>query len=238
VFHLHGDKEHWKKYEIEGRHKWGLGGITCTTCGRTWATTGLSYPAVNLSEVPTSERYFSRGGLSVDTLKELKVPLRSIVPVHFILQPGTTFGPFSGTADGHLEDLILPDWILFVRKKALQGLIAAGIKGLVGVPAVLQFLNNTPAEELLELQVEPHSLLAAHVLPPIQERPTCSVCGYQTLKAPSQLALIGTSIPRDMDLFRGRDLTTYIFATERFIEAVEQLGLTGLVYEEVEITQG
>ena len=39
-----------------------------------------------------------------------------------------------------------------------------------------------------------------------------------------------------LDLFRGKDLTTFIFATEHFVNSVEKLGLKGLVYEEVQVT--
>jgi uncharacterized double-CXXCG motif protein len=237
VFRVRRDVEHWSTYHIDGAPRWCLGGITCIACGQTWAAIGLSYHDVDLSDLPGSERYFPRGGLSVEALEASKVALRSKVPAHFLLKPGTTLGPFCGTAKGTLADLVLPDWILFVRKGAFQALIAAGIQGLIGVPARLRFLEKTPPEEFLELQIEPHCILAPHVLPPIEQRPICSVCGHQKLTAPPHVALIGASIPKTTELFRGRDLTTYIFATERFVEAVQRLGLTGLVFKEVEITQ-
>lgn len=237
TYEIRPDEKQWSRYEIDGSHKWGLPGVQCLTCGNTWTSVGLSYPSTDLSSLPTSERYFKKGAVSVEAMEELRRPLRAIMPPDALLKPGSTFGPLSGKAYGQIGDVAFcGSWTLLMRKEALRTLQRAGVQGLVGVPANLKWTRGTVPIELLELNIEPHGLLAPSLLPP-EGVPTCSVCGYRKLKAPTQMVLTHSSLPKGIDIFRGRDFTTHIFATDRFVEAVQKFKLTGILCEEVGITE-
>ena len=57
----------------------------------------------------------------------------------------------------------------------------------------------------------------------------------QINKMPEEIVLKASSIPDDTDVFRGIDLTTAIFATERFLEALRSFGTTDFAFEEVKV---
>lgn len=237
MYQVRPDDANWSHYEIDGSHKWGLPGLQCLACGNTWTSVGLSYPSIDLSGLPTSERYFKRGAVSVEAMEELRRPLRELIPPDSLLKPGSSFGPLIGKAYGPIGDFAFcGSWTVLTRPGALQALQKANIRGLVGVPAQLRWVKRTPPVDLLELDLAAHDRLAPSSLPP-EDVSSCSTCGYQKLKSPERIVLAHSSLPPNKDLFRGYDFTTHIFATDRFVETVHKLGLTGLIFEEVGITE-
>lgn len=237
IYQVQPDDGNWSRYEIDGSHKWGLPGLQCVICGNTWTSVGLSYPSIDLSSLPNSERYFKKGAVSVEAMEELRQPLRGLIPPESLLKPGSSFGPLIGKAYGPIGDFAFcGSWTVLIRPGALRALQKADVQGLVGIPAQLKWIKRTPPVDLLELDLATHSRLASSSLPP-EGIPTCSTCGYRKLKAPERIVLAQSSLPPDKDLFRGRDFTTYIFATSSFVEAVQKLRLTGLIFEEVGIAE-
>jgi hypothetical protein len=65
--------------------------------------------------------------------------------------------------------------------------------------------------------------------------PQCKACCRVAVYIPEKFIIRQSSIPSDVDIFRDRLLTTFIFATERFVEAVKRLELTGLEFREVDV---
>jgi hypothetical protein len=47
--------------------------------------------------------------------------------------------------------------------------------------------------------------------------------------------LKASSIPTDVDVFRGLDLPAFVFATERFVDALRGAGVAGFTATEVEV---
>ena len=125
-------------------------------------------------------------------------------------------------------------WILLARETAFRRLEESGMRGLLGVPVDLRF-KDARKENYVEIEMRPRATIARHILGANTEA-SCLTCGYSKISLPDPLLLERTSIPMDMELFRGNELTTHIFATERFKVAVERLGLTGLPFEEIQLT--
>ncbi len=235
VYEVRPDDAKGRHYEIDGKHKWGLPGIQCLSCGNTWVSVGLAYPSTDISRLPTSERYCKNGAASVEAMEELRRPLHVLMPNHPLLKPGTSFGPLIGKAYGQIGDFAFcGSWTLLIRTEALQALENVGVRGLIGVQPQLKWLRGTVPVRLVELEIKACTLVAPSSLQP-EERRSCAACGYRRLKTPAPIILAHSSIPADLDLFRGRDFTTRILATGRFVETVQTLGLAGLVFHEVEI---
>jgi hypothetical protein len=94
--------------------------------------------------------------------------------------------------------------------------------------------NRQGDGHLVELHLEPCVKLHPSVIP-FDLAPPCEECGRWALQMPDRIALKATSIPHDIDVFRGIDLTTAVFATERFLDALRSSGATGFEFEEVEV---
>jgi hypothetical protein len=60
----------------------------------------------------------------------------------------------------------------------------------------------------------------------------CKSCGREGRQVDVPI-VSRDSIPADMDLFRARNFPTYILGTERFKQAVDELGLEGMVFQEL-----
>ncbi|MGH9906506.1 MAG: double-CXXCG motif protein [Pyrinomonadaceae bacterium] len=64
----------------------------------------------------------------------------------------------------------------------------------------------------------------------------CPACGRFPAKLPVKLFVKASLIPSNVDLFRDRLFLTLGLPTERFVESVERLKLTGLSFLDVEVT--
>jgi uncharacterized double-CXXCG motif protein len=122
---------------------------------------------------------------------------------------------------------------MLIRRDALDGLQAAGIRGLLGCKTELRFRQKNPPD-ILELQIEPFGRLHKDCLPPDLE-PPCAACGRQGLRRPDEPILDGATLPTDRDLFRVGNFSTMIIGTERFKHAVEQGGWTGILFRELPV---
>lgn len=224
----------WRRGEIDATHKWGLPGLTCATCGATWSAVGLAYPSVDLSALPSEKRYRDRWPVTLGELDELRHPIIPLMPDGSIPPPGTHFGPLVGKTKGTFGDFAwLNPWTLLIRSEALERLCYADMHMPIGVRPALTYSEKDPPD-LLELQIEPKAKTALGSLPP-NAVPQCRSCGRQALTLPEYIVIEQSSIPQNLDLFRGQDFTTLIFATERFAEAVQNLKLTGMVFREVDV---
>jgi len=262
LFELKPDKTQWGKkheYDLDATHRWSLPGVRCPTHGP-MSVAGLAYPAVDLSVLPSSESYREPRLVDVAEFEALRRPLLPLMPDGSVPLPGTQFGPLVGEAWGIFGDFAwLSPWTPLVRREALERLGAAGVRSLLGVPTELTFkARDVPGEyersftpsywagsepphtrtetaDLLELQIEPHAGFAGISLP-ADGAPACPICGHRAISRPDRIVIDQSSIPEQMDLFRGRELPTLILGTERFAEAVRALQLTDISVEEVEVS--
>lgn len=80
-------------------------------------------------------------------------------------------------------------------------------------------------------KIEPRALMDPSAFP--HELPKCSTSGHVRWELPKQIVIQESSIPSDVDIFRERVATALILATDRFVQAVKQLELTGLELNQV-----
>ncbi|RUO89492.1 hypothetical protein D7Y11_29960 [Corallococcus sp. AB018] len=220
---------------VEATHKWGLPGLkNCPGCGATWGTSAQFYPAVDLSELPERAAFEEPRAEPLSELIRLRELVRPLVPPDTQLPPATHFGPLVGRASGQFEGFVgLEDCLIVLRRDTLEALQAAGIRGLLGCKTELRFRQKTPPD-ILELQLELRGRMHRDCLPPDLE-PPCPTCGRVGLRLPEDLLLDAASLPSDIDLFRLGDYSTVLIGTDRFKDAVEQGGWTGISFRELPV---
>jgi uncharacterized double-CXXCG motif protein len=217
---------------FDASHKWSLPGVKCTGCGVTWGDWGHDYPSVNLAQLPEQAKFVKPWPVPVEELSRLRELVRPLMPAGAELPPGTGFGPLEGSASGKFGPFT---WqgssLLLVSRETVERLQAEGVRGLLGCRAELRFRQKNPPE-LLELQLEPHGRLHPACIPP-DVPPPCATCGRHAFRRPEDPILHAASLPTDLDLFRVGNFATMIIGTERFMEAVRSLALTGIAFREL-----
>jgi uncharacterized double-CXXCG motif protein len=190
---------------------------------------------VDLSGLPLRElaKLSDSWPVPSEEFERLRELVRPLVPEDVLLEPGTEFGPLTGTGAGYFGQLFMQNsWSLFARGEALERLRGAGMRGLLGCPIHVRFRVKRPPD-LRELQLVARGRLHPDCLPPDRE-PPCSKCGRAAITLPRTYWLDATSLPEHVDVFRLADWPTLIFATEALVDAVKQLELDGVVFREVE----
>lgn len=237
LFHAKPDDVRWGriyKYDINAAHKWGLPGVKCSACGSTWATTGIEYPAVDLSILPTAYRYRDRRPVSIEELNDLRLPIVPLLPPNAILNPGTDLGPLVGKAWGKFGDFAwLAPWTMLMRREVYEKLSSYGVQlPIEGMAPELKFRSKS-FPDLVEPQIEPLANLVSDSFLP-SESFSCLACGRDSRKL-ERFIVDGNSVPNHVDLFRTRDHPTYILATELFVNAVQKLSMTDILFTEVDV---
>ena len=217
-------------YELDAASKWGLPGVKCPTCGSTWGTTGVEYPTVDISDEPLAAEYTRYWPVSLEELERLSGRIRPRFPEGAPLPPGTQFGTLTGTASGPFPDFVwLSSWSLLLKRDAYAQLRAKNVRMPAAVAPELRLPKNQ-VNDLLVLEILPLvSLASASFLPGADP---CKSCGREGRQV--EVAVVSRdSIPADVDMFRPRNFPTYILGTERFKQAVDELGLEGMVFQEL-----
>ncbi|NTX16609.1 hypothetical protein HUA74_43660 [Myxococcus sp. CA051A] len=233
-FELGEDSAETSRYrgDFNAAHKWSLPGVECSDCGATWGGSGHNYPCVDLSSLPEQARFVRPWPTSVPEYQRLRTLASPLAPPGAELPPGTAFGPMVGTARGDLGPLTWQgDYLLMLRRDTLEQLRSLHVQGLVGCETELRWRQKSPPE-MLELQIELKGRLHPDCLPS-DLAPACKTCGRLAFQRPDHPILDARSLPVDLDLFRVGNFATMIIGTERFIEAVRRLGLTGISSREL-----
>jgi uncharacterized double-CXXCG motif protein len=223
---------------LNAAHKWGLpGSEPCPVCGLHGGSTVARYPCVDLSNLPEEEqkKLSDPWPVPYEEFVRLRELVRPLAPPGAVLKTGTKFGPLTGTASGHFGQLFMQNpWSLYMRREALEKLQMAGVRGLHGCPLNVRFRQkNHP--ELMDLQLELRGRFHPDCLPR-NRKPPCSACGRDegySLPEPPLLAV--ASLPEDLDVFRLADWSGLITANERMVDAVRELELDGVVFQELEV---
>ncbi|NBD12844.1 SitI6 family double-CXXCG motif immunity protein [Corallococcus silvisoli] len=236
-FQLRNDKEARARFsgDFDAAHPWGLPGLRdCPGCGATWSISAQHYPGVDLSHFPERGLFEEARAEPFTEFVRLRELIRPLAPLDARLSPGTTFGPLVGRATGQFGPFTgLEDSLILVRRDAFDSLQAAGVRGLLGCKTELRFRQKTPPD-ILELQLEPRGLLHPDCFPP-DLAPPCATCGRLGLRLPEDPILDGASLPTDTDLFRLGNYSTVLIGTDRFKDAVEQGGWTGISFRELPV---
>ncbi|RKH98223.1 hypothetical protein D7Y04_25080 [Corallococcus sp. AB038B] len=218
---------------INGVHRWGLPGGLCPVCHASPGGLGEAYPSVDLSGWAHRQELVEARQVPLEEYERLRELVRSQVPFDAPLFPGAEFGLLTGKASGKWGAIHLPEpWTLVMRRDALELMREEGI-ALRASKMDLRFLGRAEVE-LLEIEVHPRGRVHDSCFPEGRERP-CERCGRQGGSYPNEPILDGHTLPRDQDLFRLTDYTTILFATERFVEVAERLGLEGVVFKEIPV---
>jgi uncharacterized double-CXXCG motif protein len=217
---------------VDAAPRWGLPGIlNCPACKATWSA-GFAYPSVDLTPVVALADFETARPEPIEEYERLCELVRPLLPPGALLEPGTTFGPPVGKAQGRFGPLVMNySWVLMMQREALEKLQAEGLRGLKGCLIQVRFRQrNSP--ELLELELLPVGRLHRDCLPP-DYHPPCSRCGRSFIPLPDDLVLDATTLARDLDLFLLEDFSGVIVCTERFVDACQRLGLDGVAFQPV-----
>lgn len=220
------------EYRVDASRPWGLPGVRCPVCQETWANVGLQYPTVDLSAFPGEPNYRKARAVDLKEYERLRDDLLEWLPERTVVRPGTEFGPLRGVVRGKVGMIEWPNsWTILMRSDVHAELRRRGIDGLRGEAAVLDGLRGN---QLIDLELAPygvlHPLSIPHTVPP-----PCKACGRWGITVPDELALAHDSVPIGVDLFRGLDCTTAVFATERLVEGLRTLGTTEFIADRVDV---
>lgn len=231
LFRVRPDDPNLRTGMIDATHKWGLPGVICPRCGSTWGNVGLDYPAIDLSSLANEKSYRRARAVDLKEFVRLREPLARLMDPDALLLPGTQFGPLVGDGKGKFTDFAwLNLWTLLVTRENLVKLNAK-VPNLQGIIPELTF-RSADHPQFLELYLPPQGELA---LPAFGDAAPCTACGRDGRSLPDHIAIVRSSISDDIHLFRTRNFTTLVFATDRFVKAVQDLNLVGLRFEEAKI---
>jgi uncharacterized double-CXXCG motif protein len=165
---------------------------------------------------------------------ELCEPLVGLMGRTALLLPGTQFGPLLGNARGRFAaDFAWVNlWTVLATAESLVWL-SERVPNLSGVTPELRFAGPDQPT-LLELQLEPHGELI--LSPARHDADPCNVCGWDPRPLPEKIVIDRSSISENYHLFRARNFNTLVLATDRFVKSVEDLGLVGLRFKEVTVS--
>jgi uncharacterized double-CXXCG motif protein len=219
-------------YYIEAKHRWGLPGVKCGTCGATWGSTGVSYPTVDLSSMADAARYETQWPVSWEEFESLRRVVLPLLPPGLPMPPGTALGPLVGTIEGLVDSVVWRDpWTLLFSEGIFTQLKRL-FPTLAGRAALLRGMTSDPG--LVEPQIEPWAQLSMSSSREAVD-PPCGVCGRIGLSRPDRLVLRRDSIPLESPFFRPAGLSTVILAPGRTLAALERLETDGYRAIEVEL---
>lgn len=188
----------------------------CPGC-RASVSSHLTYPTVDLSELPEAHELEKPRPASLEECVRLRERVRPYCPPGAPLEPGTGLGPLVGSTRGRWGAFTLVDLAtLFVREDALQAL--SDLRGIV--PSWPRF-RRPPTPAVAELQLLPRGRLAPDCLPPDAPEP-CAVCGRTGVLRPLHYWVDPASLPTDLDAFRLADSPGVIVVSERFASVVRR----------------
>ena len=213
--------------------KWGLPGVKCSVCQESWGEVGIAYPSVDLTNLPEESQYRRFWPVSLEEFQERQRPVLRLIPDGSKPPPGTHLGPLVGAGrGGPFADFVwVNPWTLLAQSSAWERLRTTDVKLPKAVPALIKF--KKPNEYMfVELELEPRTLMARSAFG--HDLPQCKACGRVEATMPDNIVIQQSSIPSDVDIFRDRLMPTLVLATDRFVQAVNRLKLTGLEFREVQ----
>lgn len=226
-----GAYERGRSTVVSGSTLWGLPGVTCSQCGRSWAGGGLSYPTIDLGDVPEAKELETARNVPLAEYERLVAAIRPVIPPETVLGPSTRLGPVRGEGNGNPADIV---WLvahrqMFISESALQQLEKRDVALRTG-PAHLSWSESRVRFREVEA---PPCVDVEHTIEPGN---VCERCGWQEVSTPEWATVIPSSLRGPLDVVRGRQFTNWLFATERFATAVLELGLTGILLSNVSET--
>lgn len=217
IYEIVPDRSWSKKNSIEAVHAVKLPGILCPVCGA-WATTGMSFPSVDVKLITSIERTDWPNPISPDEFKNLKRTLENRLGLAHKLTPGAELGPLSGKGKGNFGSFgWVNSWTPLLRESVFSAAQEAGVM-LAGVPANLHLPDG--AEPFVELETVPIAKMWAHEIPE-----ACSICGRRVLKRTDPLVLSIEEYDGMFPLQRLVDLPTVLIVNSVFADFIRNQNL-------------
>lgn len=218
---------------INASHPGGLPGVRCASCGRTWASVGVSYPTADLDRLPREVR----GSLAPVDVETFRI-LQREVAAHFgdgrPLPPGTALGPLAGRLGRPPESVEwLNPWCLLLSAETMERLRSMGVF-VDGAAASLTMFGGRPIPERYQL-VEIEIPVTGRLLDYDVVASPCPSCGYQRQKWPSDFVMDSHSVVRQAHLIRPTNLSTAVLASREFVNAAGLLRLPNLTWQRIAV---
>jgi uncharacterized double-CXXCG motif protein len=222
--------------DLSARHRWHLPSVLdCPGSGPgVFGTDAVRYPCADLTGLPNLQEFEDPSPQSLDVYLRLSEQVRPLLPPGAVMKPGMALGPMVGRASGTFSPLSMQNpWSLYLLRDALERLQGTAIRGLRGFPMELRRFRGRNPPDLLEADLLIRGELHADCLPP--DAKTCEQCGAKNYSLPDPFILDASTLPTDVDLFRLAGWSSLIIVTERFVDAVKQLNLDGVIFREVPV---
>ncbi len=223
--------------KIVAAHTWALPGIQdCPRCYETWASC-VAYPEADLTDLSGQERYRSRRPQSLYVVHRMREAVRPYVAPGAALPPGSEFGPLVGHGHGKFGDFGWPalPGVMLVRPDIATRLEDAGITGLRTIPTRISYWGSE--DPLYREIVFGYEGRVFDDALPFGGAPPCDACGHRTLPSGRRAPIDPESISGELDIFRGFDVPSCIYATLAFVEAATAFRLTDISFVEVPTTR-
>lgn len=220
------------RYKLERRYA--LPGIKkCPACKLTWGVM-RTLGSVDVTGLPEAWEFEVLKPAPIEDYERLAEVVKPLCPPWAILEPGTQFGPLHGKARGSFGALSVDTWRgLVVREDVLESLQAAGLRGLLPVPVVLEKPLKGPG--LVELDPPVHGRVHPGAVPLNTGHP-CARCGHHFFREYPTLRADPESLPTDLDVFVLADAPFQPLVSERFIEVLRECDTFDVEFKEVLLT--
>ncbi len=222
-----------QNYYVDGKHKWGLPGVTCPSCRRVWGTVGVTYPGIDLAQIQDEMIYREPRNVPLNEFHQMQEHVQAIFRKPHYLPPGTQLGYLEGKIRGRPQDFIwLNLWTLLAMKETWEMLSSSSLSLPKTTGSHLQSLDQLSLEIL-----EPELVLSGDIfLPKIsKEKDQCSICNYKFLKLPNKIVLVKQTLTSENDIFRCSNFPTLIIATEKFKAICEELKIQNITFQKIDI---
>lgn len=235
-FTIRLDEAFAQRFTFNVGHKWIMPGVKCDVCGGVGKIFDAVYPQVMLPQGVDSHPYTTVWPISVKRIKELEAPILPLIPKGLPFGAGSEFGPLFGTCRPRRGDIIWTNYgVPLISRKGMESLSAIGISLAAVQTQVVVDSKHHISFDYLELDIEAWARIDPELL-----LVACPECGRQEIRklhwslgAP---AIKRSSIPSGFDLLRVREMCRWTIASERFIDGVKRLGLTGVLFEELKFS--
>ncbi|REJ79154.1 MAG: hypothetical protein DWQ47_06845 [Acidobacteria bacterium] len=217
-------------FQLDLKRQWSLPGVNCPTCKSQWANAGTIYAATSLEGLSNSSHYTEPRNVPLDEYLELMDEVRSANPDLLHLPPGAEFGQLVGAMRGQCTDLAIYSIAsLLISLGAYKKLSA--ILEMPGTVAINCRNREVLIDPVLELDLPFFGRLTN---PTITGSPDpCASCGRVGISLPNNPVVEVPERDAAINLFRLINFPTIVVATQEFVEAYMNLGLSGLKFSEV-----
>lgn len=220
----------WERYdfELELKRQWRIPGVDCATCGAQWADAATIYASTSLEDLENSVSFIAPRNVPLDEFLALRNAVESANPEILELPPGTQFGRLVGEIHGQCTDLaVFPIASVLISLKAFKRL--ASVLEMPATVAVNCLNNDESTDTILELDLP---LLGNLTNPTITGSPDpCASCGRVGKSWPTDPVVEVAERNASVNLFRLRNFSTMIIASEKFVQTYKKLGMRGLKFQ-------